>query len=1195
MSIPLFHLHDTPLTGRNLVQASAGTGKTFTLAALFVRLLLEAGLTVDRILVVTFTEAATEELRGRIRERIRGAAAALEQGRSADPFLAGLLDRVAAPGAARQVLVDALRCFDEAPIFTIHGFCQRVLQEKAFECGAPFDTELLTDEGPLLHEVVRDFWRREAYPASAGFLRHLAGQGVTPVTLATFLRRKARAPLLRVTPEAAEAPDLDEASCREAFAALAASWPGARAEVAAILTGSPALNRTNYPLRSVPGWLAELDGWVAAGDPLAACCTLPRLASDRIASAVKKGHAPPAHPFFDACADFARRRAELEAHLGAALRALKVRLIDYARRELPRRKAERNVRCFDDLLTEVRRVLEGDGSGALAAALRDRYPAALIDEFQDTDPVQYAIFRTLYPDDASRLFLIGDPKQAIYGFRGADVFAYMDAASRVTRGYTLGVNYRSVPSLVGAVNALFQGAAEPFVFPEIPFQPVAAPPADPSRGLTLGGRPDPSPVEFWFVPRPAGKAITKAEADRTLPGAVASEVVRWLRAGAAGEARIDGRALGPGDVAVLVRTNDQARRVQEALGRAGVPTVVYSSESLFASPEAQEWLRVLAAAAEPAREGKVRAALVTGLLGLDAAELDRLAGDDAAWDRRLRRFAAYRELWMERGFVAMAEALLAEERVRERLLPLPDGERRLTNHLHCVEVLQRASLAGRLGPEGLVKWLGRRIEEGDEGEEHQLRLETDERAVKVVTVHKSKGLEYPITFCPFAWHGSRVEPDEDVVCHAPEDRLQVILDLGSDRRDEHRHLAEREALAENLRLLYVALTRARVRTHVVWGAFRGAETSALAWLLHPPPADGGASGVVDRLAGHAGALADEAMRRDLAALAERSGGTVAVRDLPEATGERFDPPAPAEAPLACRAFPGSIPADEGLLSFSSLVSGREEAADLPDRDEGTGEGNTGAGAPSGGAPTIFDFPRGAQPGSCLHAVFEEVDFAGGRRSWEAVAEAHLERVGLDRSWAGAVADTVGRVLTAPLPEAAPDFHLGRLSRAERIHELEFYLPAGLLTPAALARAFPADGPPPVARLRRALDELAFRPARGFLKGFVDLVFEAGGRFHLLDWKSNHLGHRAADYGPEALQAAMDQHLYVLQYHLYAAALHRHLAARLPGYDYGAHFGQVYYLFVRGVDPAAGADCGVYRARPEESVVRALADLIARGA
>jgi exodeoxyribonuclease V beta subunit len=844
---------------------------------------------------------------------------------------------------------------------------------------------------------------------------------------------------------------------------------------------------------------------------------------------------------------------------------------DYLAAELPKRKRLGNVRSFDDLLLDLHAALSREGS-MLPRLIRERYQAALIDEFQDTDPTQFAIFNAIYPaGESAPFFLIGDPKQAIYSFRGADIFAYMGAAQETKLRHTLLQNWRSEPSLIGAVNTIFSGHQLPFLFEAIPFIPVE--PAQRERNfLTEEGRSTP-PLKLCFAPRKEpGKPINKGDAWDALPESVASEICRLLRDGADGKALIGERGVQPGDIAVLVRANRQAKLMQKALTRRGIPSVLCSAGNLLESDEAAELLRILAAVAEPGHEALLRGALATDLTGVSGDELAGLIGDESGWEQVLEEFRSYHETWSASGCMAMTLQFMGRRLVRERLLSAPMGERRLTNLLHAVETIHQAQIQGHLGMEGVIAWLACRIVEEPKREEHEIRLETDEAAVQLVTIHKSKGLEYPIVFLPFCWaeFGGK---DETALFHDAAGR--VVLDIGSPQLAANKESARRESLAESLRLLYVALTRGKHRSYLFWGAFKDAGDGALHYLLHPHSE--AAKGQVS--------LSDEEMLDELHALADRSQGGIEVLPVPDADRRTYLPPAADSSTFDCRHFKGNIARDWRVASFTSLATRHHHAAELPDRDEGNSlapQSSKGT-DPSG----IFAFPRGAKAGIFLHEIFERLDFTAAPEALGPLVADLLDRHGFEADWRGAVCSMVQNVLQAPLGEER--FTLAAIPLERRLTELEFFFPLASITSDRLSAAvsrfsghsFPVD-------LALLFSRLSFAPVQGMLRGFMDLVVEQGGRFFILDWKSNHLGNGVEDYDQKGMRREMEQSLYPLQYLLYTVALDNYLRLRIPDYDYDLHFGGVFYLFLRGVD---GKGNGVFADRLSKALIAELSEAL----
>jgi exodeoxyribonuclease V beta subunit len=1185
---PPFHLVETPVEpGITLIEASAGTGKTFTIAGIFVRLIIENRATVREILVVTFTEAATAELRGRIRQMLADALAAFATGTSEDPFLAALLAQHPGSAAGVQRRLDAaLRGFDEAPIYTIHGFCQRTLKDRAFESGALFDTELIPDQSELLREITDDYWRNHFYSAEPALLGSALEGNLGPDQLFNVLEAAVRHPELHFISTAAGLP------LREAQTALLAAFDAARqlwrAEEKTIrLYFGDGQTWGNHPYNSTVEMEAHFAGLDLCFNGSGAAdvfksfrvFSAPELAAGL--SKRRKGNQPPPHAFFEGCERL------LCAQQNYRL-ALLHDFVSHARAELPTRKQDRKLQSYDDLLTRLRDALRGEGAAPLTAQLHARYQAALIDEFQDTDPVQSEIFHRVFGTPSSLLFYIGDPKQAIYGFRGADVFTYLTARKQTARRYTLVHNWRSETGLVRGVNTLFQQSRQPFVFSGIDFEPVEARGQSDETPLLIDGQ-RPASLQFWFWPREGDrKSVSVARMEEQLPDIVAAEIAKLL----AGKAVLGDQPVRAQDIAVLVMKHRQAGLIREALQRLNIPSVLHTEASVFDSAEARELRRVLAALAEPGRERLLRAALASDLCGVDGPALNQLSTDEVTWQNTLERFSAYHQQWLERGFMIMFRDWLQGEDVRQRLLAYGDGERRLTNLLHLGELLHRAELERHLAPAGLVRWLADQIHTDErQGEEHQLRLERDDSAVRLITIHKSKGLEFPIVFCPFAWRRSDVDSraarntyEEEVCFHQGEPPRLFVRDLGSADFEANKTRALAENLAENVRLLYVALTRARHRCSVVWGAFNQAESSALAWLLHQPPEATEISPT--QLAEHFRGLTDAQLRADLNRLVRGSHDAsgrpaIEVIDLPSAGAERLTPaPAPLDQ-LRPRPFTAIIRRDWRITSFSGLATGRN--AEPPDYDAIP----TTAPAPAEPAQDIFAFPVGTKAGTCLHEIFEELDFTSPDRS--ARLDLVVEKLRVHgysaTDWREVVTGAVERALHVPLEIGRPDFTLSRVPPTARLNELEFYFPITELSTEMLRETF-AKETPAGEFLEDWPRRLDFTPANGYVKGYIDLAFQFEGRFYLVDWKSNWLGDRIEDYHAAALRRAMNLEFYALQYLLYTIALHRHLQLRLPNYDYERHFGGVRYLFLRGIDPAR-PHFGVFSARPARALIERL--------
>jgi exodeoxyribonuclease V beta subunit len=1193
-----------PLQGTHIIEANAGTGKTYTMSSLFVRLIVETGLTVDQVLVVTFTKAATEELRERIRGRIIDAIGAFGADGHEDPFLDRLAKATEDRDRSLNRLKQALQAFDEAEIFTIHGFCQRLLAEHAFETGSLFDTELETRDAPFQLELVHDFWRTHLYPAEPEFVSYVLGKKIKPDTLLGQLKRVSSHPEIHLIPKVMPG-ELDGLGpLRETFQALKEAWSRERDSVVQALMEAPLhgtiygtlASRKNGPsTREIKTTAA-----VSAADRLMACAhvdvtdldSLERLSHNKLSGAMRKGGFTPDNPVFHLVDNLLAAGAALKDEMDRSLLHLKTQLLKSPHERLRTKKRRRNIRTFIDLLTDTRDALRGSCGPALVRAIRRKYGAAMIDEFQDTDPVQYEIFKVLFGAEGFPLFLIGDPKQAIYGFRGADVFTYMDAVRSLPARYTLRENWRSEPGLITAVNTLFNLKEKPFLFDEIGFTDSRPGEKGGRENLTFDGKIEPS-FRIWLLETEAdttSKDPTKTQAREIIPRALSQEIARLLRLGREKRALIGNEPVRAHHIAVLVRKNREARMVQAALVRERIPSVLFSAGSLFETREAMEMERILGAVAAPENEPLLKGALATDVQGFDFQSLAGLLEEGRDLEEIVERFKGYHETWKNRGFIVMFRYLLGREGVRARLLSHGDGERRLTNLLHLSEVLQTAALEHHLGMRGLLKWLMDQRESGaKEMDEHQLRLESDEAAVQIVTVHKSKGLEYPIVFCPFQWDGSRIG-NEEISFHDESADRRLTLDMGSPQSQAHKLLAEREALAEDLRLLYVALTRAKSRCYLVWGKIRGSATSAPAYLFHGPFATPGKE--MEETRRRFMDLTGDQIRDDLFRLEQAAGGTIGVSGLPELEEPRSEGLEQARQQLSCRSFSATVAETWRIWSFSSLIAHESLGADDPDHDASP---NTTRAAEREMAwlaqpetlSGIFAFPRGARAGTFLHDVMAHLDFADEDPSAaRSLIDSKLKEHGFEARWAEAVAEMIPKVLEAPLDPALAGLRLKGIERDRRFDEWEFHFPLKRVSPERLGLLFQDHGPVQ-SPIPETIGSLHFAPIKGFMKGYMDLVFEWGGRFHLIDWKSNFLGPEPHAYSQEALAGVMEKEAYSVQSTIYTLALDQYLRSRIPDYRYETHFGGAYYVFLRGVDPALGAGFGIYRMRPSADRMEAL--------
>lgn len=1157
-----------PLIGERLIEASAGTGKTFTIAALYLRLLLGLGgeaaypraISVEELLVVTFTEAATEELRGRIRSNIHELRIACLRGESDNPLYSALLAEIADKDDAAKTLLLAERQMDEAAVFTIHGFCQRMLSLNAFESGMLFEQQLIEDESRLRYQACADFWRRHCYPLTRDIAAVIHDVWKGPRDLLKSLDRwlQGEAPQLKSPPAPNETLAERHQQIIARIDSLKQQWREQVGEIEGVLENS-GLDRRKFNRGNQGKWMEKVNAW-AQEETLSYQLpdALEKFAQSFLLERTKAGGEPPVHPLFSA----------VESLLASSLTLTDLvlaRAMVEIRDAVAREKRRRGELGFDDMLSRLDEALRGDSGETLASAIRQRFPVAMIDEFQDTDPQQYRIFRRIWrrqPETA--LLLIGDPKQAIYAFRGADIFTYMKARGDVAAHYTLDTNWRSSPGMVGSVNRLFSLSDNPFMFHEIPFLPVKAAAKNKGLRFTVDAADVPA-MNVWLMP---GDTVGSGDYQTFMAQLCATQIRDWLSAGQRGRALLwrgeTSRPVQASDITVLVRNRLEAAQVREALQTLDIPSVYLSNrDSVFETLEAQELLWLLQAVLAPERENTLRSALATSMFGLTALDIENLNQDEQAWDALVEEFSEYRQIWRQRGVMPMLRALMTARHIAENLLATRGGERRLTDILHISELLQEA--ASQLESEhALVRWLAQHIAEPDSNAaSQQMRLESDKHLVQIVTIHKSKGLEYPLVWLPFI---ARFRKQDQAFYHDRE-TFAAVLDLGQD--EASLELAEAERLAEDLRLLYVALTRA------VWHCSLGVA-----------PLSSRKSGNSDFHLSALGRLLQAGEAMDAAGLAARLAdfchGDIALQIPGELDLTPWQAPAATIPRLSARELQRRIADDWRVTSYSGLqqhgFSGGQDLLPRLDVDAaGVGE------VVEEPQLTPHQFPRGAAPGTFLHSLFEELDFTQPvPEGWMAEK---LQLSGFDAQWAPVLTDWLGGVLKTRLP--GPDIALNQLAARDKQVEMAFYLPIAQLLTAerldALIRQYDplsADTPP-----------LDFRQVRGMLKGFIDLVFRHEGRYYLLDYKSNWLGEDREAYTRPAMEQAMRAHRYDLQYQLYSLALHRYLRHRLADYDYDRHFGGVIYLFLRGMDGQEGGQ-GIFTTRPVRPLIDGLDQLFA---
>jgi exodeoxyribonuclease V beta subunit len=1232
--------------GLTVLEASAGTGKTWQIAHLVVRLVTEGELRVSELLVVTYTRAATAELRDRIRRRLVDAASALLIPARAvgDGGLEALVAAAAAQdcaGAWLQRLRRASEELDQATISTIHGFCQRMLRQHAFDSGADLDLELIGDPAALRGEVVDDLLSQALHDVDAGRYAFLTQEvGYNRRKLAEGVRAATGDPDLPVLPDPAS-PEPSPESLRPLVADFLATFdpdPLVLAVAQAVKSGlirpkEGAKTQRSYSGKKARKTCDELVDWLQTWDPHGD--EGPPGASwfrdDKLAPFTDPD-APFTHPEWDRARDLLAQLAGWPQQRVAWERA---QVVAQARARLDARCQAAGQQTYSDLLRTLDHKLRPDSPTRerLRAVIAQRFGAVLIDEFQDTDARQWTLFETLFGGGQHHLYLIGDPKQAIYAFRGANVHVYAHAvatAQATTHGRvaTMRRNFRSDDRYVRALNDLWGGDRDWFDSPAIRYESVTAKHEVDRLAPGVGwSQPGAAPVQLRFLDRGClgedltESWLTRGEISDLLPQTVAADALALLTSGAT-LARDDGSTtpIGPGDLAVLVRTGRQAGQVVAALRSVGLPAVRSGGVSIFHSAAALVLRDFLAAMAAHRGDAVARRLALAPPFGWTGDRLVAVQQEEpdavAAWEDWLASLGRWRALAARRGLLPAWRRALEETDALARLLARPDGERLVTDLGHAMSLLHEAQVSERLRLPALVRWYeARRAGADDRAEEEQLRLERDDAAIQVVTLHSSKGLQYPVVFLPWLWEGVKLRASDWLIVPTADDPTLRVLDLrpSSDRADAQER-AWREARSESMRLAYVGLTRACHRAVLYAGAIDDYASSPAASLLHGP-AVGGTDDLLDRVLEHVSVASPGTLWTELQTLSTTLRGPDGTSLLSASRVE------PLVAPGSWRpdtAREAGVPRDFdrhgldsvwGRTSYTALVKGRElghedldaqaveafeadhdQAAELPaslDRVlvppppvDATGQADL----------PLAAFPSGADAGTCLHAVFEHLDFQGDAEHVACIAKTELMRHGMDpETLLAALVPGLLSVLQTPLGGGLGTLCLADLPQGQRLDELRFDLPiAGgdrhrrgdhpdqctpRLDGRALARALGHSGWGPRSEYLDAVASLDFGPLAGFLTGSIDLVFRhPDGRWWVADYKSNRLDpHRtgrcvSSQFSQVHLAHEMERHHYYLQGALYSLALHRWLRSRLgpEHYDPERDLGGAAYLFVRGM-------------------------------
>jgi exodeoxyribonuclease V beta subunit len=1172
----IFDSVSSPLhKGINLVEASAGTGKTYAIAMLVLRAIVELEMAIERILVVTFTRAAAEELRGRIRSRLvegrdilRGGVS--KQGENFDEVLCRWAENIKNPDRAMRCLELALYDIDRAGIFTIHGFCQRMLVDFALESGQLFDVELLNDVEPVRKEVAHDFWRENVYPLDTIHCAVILDSFPDPEALLDSVCGGMR------EGEAVEPDVIGMDECRQA---LVDTWQemcdwwekngGKLLDHLESLVKSGGFRKKFT--ESFKDWQRGVHLFLTENNPI----SIPRLEllkKENLLAELNGSKFRGAAKKEAVTADWVLP-GELLDNLLTAMAQLLLCVRKQLAEELIVKTMARLDRLgqlsFDDLIGRLAHALR-EKESRLPNLIRSRFTMALIDEFQDTDNGQWAVFSSVFTGSDHYLYLIGDPKQSIYRFRGADIHSYFLAKKQAGCHLTLKRNFRSHPLLVDEINRIFSYRDNPFLLDKryIDFLPVIPARTAEDLDLTRDGRSmaglvycmlaenDQSKDGRWTSGK-AGKLLCRFTIAETIKLLDRKEPIRFKNG--------EERNLLPRDIAVLVRSNRQAKEYLEELTCHGVPAVISSSRSIYESEECRELLTLLQAVAGPGDIGLVKRAIALRWFGFSGNQLYDLWRDESRFGEWHERFFLYNELWKNGGLLVMMQRLVEEEEVFITLSTVQGGERAITNIQHLLELVQELESSEHMQMGQVLLRLQRLMSTAAKEESGELRLDTDAEAVRIITMHSAKGLEFPVVFCPWLWYTNSAAAKKQSCVRGRDESGLSILDLGSERFDKRREVVLHEERAEGLRLLYVALTRATVRCYVMWADVKPGSgvgesfQSPLGYLLFP----------------RGRCSYDEQVKL----FRSRRGPGTTFFTVPRNIKMARWSPFTHDGELVLKEFSArNLHTDWQMSSYSSLTSLSEYGQE---RDPGAREEKE-----TTGTIPVPGLPMGPHFGNVVHEILESVPFSGLAKP----AGYEDEITTICRRYGMAIEqESLRRLLaicvTTPISPEGKDvsFSLAGLSENVLLKEMEFYFRMSRVETEMINSVL--IGEP-------AVCSLGHRGIEGYLTGLMDLICEIDSRFYIFDYKTNYLGDCLDDYNGEKLLRAMVSHNYGLQFWIYTVVLHRHLKNIIHSYSYEKHFGGVFYLFVRGMVPER-RNSGVFFTLPDKKKVMELERIFGR--
>ena len=1202
-----------PVHGIHLIEASAGTGKTWNIAALFTRLVLLEKQNVEKILVVTFTKAATAELKTRLRARLDQALTALKRTPNAqtqpetlrqnslddknrpDDFLFHLLTQALASESQERLqlrLTAAISNFDNAAIYTIHGFCQRILQDFAFYCQTPFNIQLNEDpnDNPNLI-AIQDYWRTQIAPNPVQ-AQLVYQHNQTPEKQLQALSPYLARPYLQLRQPENECNEFrrsQNAHIAQTQQAFQQAWQHVCAQLpqiqAAFWQLHPHLNKQSYNAARCEDRFARLHQFSGCPSPATIWQLLTESSHTQAiftaeflqskANQDKKSKQKiqlPAEPLALIDTTLGALATAAQAHIQAesqALIQLSHNIIHYLRAQNEADKKTSPNRQFDDLLLDVYHALspEKPHAQALARALSANWQTALIDEFQDTDPLQYAIFQAAFmqpqrqPENEcnqnkTAFYMVGDPKQAIYSFRGADIYAYLAAADTIppTNRHTLSQNHRSHAALVHTVNALFS-RPNPFALPQIPYTPARA--ARSQSTLPAGT----APLRLTWLNQDPTADNSDPLAQRAAQWC-AQEIAVTLHAHAQGKTPISA-----GQIAILVRTRKEGTLMQRQLKTHHIQSVLLSRDSIYAEEETQAVYALISFILNPQRTQHLIYLLSGCLYNHTAAQIQQLNQNEAQLTQWTDAANQAAQTWQQHGVYTALQQFLRQSQAETTLLS-QRNDRTLTNLHQILEILATQDEKGQ-PPSALQQWLGQQIQASQNHANPQdhalLRLESDENLVKIVTMHAAKGLQYPVVYCPFVWKARNQQPPEWQIIHQ---NHQAQLIHKTQLTDSDQQQAQTEQRSEDLRLLYVALTRAEEQLNVYIASYQHTADSPLAYLIQHQQPEKDKNTNKDEYAHIQAQAYRQSWQNFIAQHPEHIQwhdtltlptytGSLKTENTNQAQPHNTQPTYQATA-IPPRSYRSPQHTSFTALSRHSTALPSEQTPLDPGEQTAQAQNSQGSLKPDA-PPTIAQFPQGTAAGICLHSLLERYPFAQPGRQNLPLIQTTLDQHNINsQQWQDTIAQLIEDTRHTPL---LPRTSLSTLPPQNILTEFGFLLHTRNFTLGSLKTWFAQHSKLPP-EIIAAAQNLSFRDVQGYINGYIDLLAQTEtGDTLIIDYKSNWLGNSPSDYTQAALNQAVAQHHYALQALLYAIATARYLTSR-NAQPATLH---IRYLFLRGLD------------------------------